>query len=84
MAGSDYLTCSKSWLIPPMFCNLCHSATRATTFSRSGCRGHWFLPMCGADGNTDATPGDGHATATAEDMTIVLRHYGRMAALRER
>jgi hypothetical protein len=40
--------------------------------------------MCGVDGNTDATPGDGHATATAEEMIIVLRHHGRMVALRER
>jgi hypothetical protein len=39
VAGSDYLTCCKAWLVQPMFCNLCHSATRAATFGRSGCRG---------------------------------------------
>ena len=84
VTGSDYLACCKNWLITPMFCNLCHSATRALTFNRSDCRGRWSLPMCGADGNTDVTPGDGHVTATAEEMAIVLRHHGRVAALRER
>ena len=28
VAGSDYLTCCKAWLVQPMFCNLCHSTTR--------------------------------------------------------
>ena len=82
--GCDFLGCCGTWLVAQMFCNLCHSPTRKSQFERSGCRGRWCFPMCGADDDTGASPGSGHEVATPEEMALVMRHYRRTAALRER